>query len=76
MATSSHQNLAGDTDRERSLPCSPDQYLISVEMVPELVCVVENGRVIHVNSAGVRALGARLADDFKGRFMQDLLAPE
>ena len=74
--TSRHQNLAGDTDRERSLPCSPDQYLISVEMVPELVCVVENGRVIHVNSAGVRALGARSADDFKGRFMWDLLAPE
>ena len=76
MATSPHQNLGGDTDRERSLPCSPDQYLISVEMVPELVCVVENKRVIHVNSAGVRALGARSADDFKGRFMCDLLAPE
>ena len=72
---SPHDVPAG-ADTVGSLPGGSGPYLISVETVPELVCVVEDGRVIHVNEAGIRALGAGSSTDITGRLLEDLLAPD
>ncbi len=53
-----------------------DEYSIPAESVPELVCVVEDGIVVYINSSGVSCIGAPSADEIKGRLFSDLLAPE
>ncbi len=79
---SSHAARAGiaEVGGDAEPACPPSDrsgaFFISVETVPELVCVVADGRVIHVNTAGVRALGARSTSDIEGRLLEDLLAPD
>jgi two-component system, cell cycle sensor histidine kinase and response regulator CckA len=52
------------------------EYLISIETVRDLVCIVEDGRVMHVNSGGISTLGARSLAEIAGLLFEDLLAPD
>jgi len=55
---------------------SEERYRAVVELSPDGVFIQRDGRVILVNSAGVRLVGAQNADDIIGRRLLDLMRPD
>lgn len=46
------------------------------ELVPEMVCVCVGGRIVFVNSGGLRLLGVSSAEALTGRMFADLVHPD
>jgi PAS domain S-box-containing protein len=63
-------------DEPGSASDQSDAYLISIETVPDMVCVIEDGRIVYVNTSGIVTFGAPSAGDIVGRLFEDFLAPE
>ena len=70
------EDITGNADTAAALSDGSSEYHISVDTVPELICIVEDERVIYVNAAGIRVLSASSMDDIKGRLFKDLMAPD
>ncbi|MQP66642.1 PAS domain-containing protein [Niveispirillum sp. SYP-B3756] len=48
---------------------------VMAESVPDLLCLLRNGRVELINPAGCRLLGAASAAELQGRYFVDLVVP-
>lgn len=53
-----------------------DTHLIPVEALSDIICIIENGRIVHMNTSGLETLGAKSPDEIVGRLFADLLTPE
>lgn len=61
---------------EAALRASEVRYQQLVELSPDGIAVHRNGRLIYVNSAGVRLAGAASPNELLGRSMLDLVHPD
>jgi diguanylate cyclase (GGDEF)-like protein/PAS domain S-box-containing protein len=52
------------------------RYRKLLEHSPDPMCVHADGRVVYVNPAGVRGIGAQSADDIVGRMITDFVHPD
>jgi diguanylate cyclase (GGDEF)-like protein/PAS domain S-box-containing protein len=72
--------MAADvTERRRAdelMRESEERYRSLVELAPDAIFVHVDRRVIFVNSAAIRLLGAKSADEFIGRQITDFVHPE
>lgn len=61
-----------------SVPPDPAErrYRELLEHSPDPMCVHADGRVVYVNPAGVRGIGARHADDVLGHLITDFVHPD
>ena len=61
---------------EAAVRASEEQYRRLVNVAPDLIAVHSEGRVVFINAAGVRMLGARSAQELIGRPMLDFVHPD
>ncbi len=61
---------------EQALLSSEERYRSLVELSPDALFVQSNGRIVFINSAGVRLLGATKAEDLTGHFVRDIVHPD
>lgn len=61
---------------EEALRESEDRYRRLVEMIPDTIFINRGGRIVFVNSAGVRFFGAASADQILGRSPLDFIHPD
>jgi PAS domain S-box-containing protein len=61
---------------EEELRESEDRYRRLVELSPDAICIERDGRVVFINSAGVKLLGATYPDEIIGEPMLRFIAPE
>jgi len=61
---------------ERALRESEDRYRKLVEISPDAVILHRNGKIIYVNPASVRLLGAENTEDLLGKNVLDFIQPE
>src|ERR1035437_7876385 len=60
----------------RELEETESSFATLFELLPDPVVVHQDGRLLHVNRAGVRMYGAASSDDFVGMPVADRVAPE
>ena len=60
----------------RELEETESRFATLFELLPDPVVVHQDGRLLHVNRAGVRMYGAASSDDFVGMPVADRVAPE
>ena len=58
---------------EAALRASEEQYRRLVDVAPDLIAVHSDGKIVFMNPAGVRLLGARSAEELIGRPMLDFV---
>ena len=63
-------------DRQPNQALAEESYRGLVERSPDGICVHRDGRVLYVNDAGVRLMGADSADQIIGRRITDFVSPE
>ena len=68
VGTSNGSSMARDPGEQR--------YRQLLEHSPDPLCVHADGRVVYVNPAGVRGIGAQSADDLVGRMITDFVHPD
>jgi PAS domain S-box-containing protein len=61
---------------EEALQSSEERYRSLVELSPDALFVQGDGKIVFINSAGVRLFGATAAADLIGRFTLELVHPE
>jgi PAS domain S-box-containing protein len=61
---------------EEALLSSEERYRSLVELSPDALFVEANQRIVFINSAGVRLLGATSAEQLVGRPIKDILHPD
>ena len=61
---------------EAALRASEEQYRRLVDVAPDLIAAHSDGRIVFINPAGVRMLGARSAKELIGRPMLDFVHPD
>jgi len=61
---------------EAALRASEEQYRRLVDVAPDLIAVHSDGKVVFINPAGVRMMGARSADELIGRPMLEFVHPD
>ena len=52
------------------------RYRLLVDHSPDAMCVHADGRVVYVNPAGVRGIGAQTAEQLVGRMITDFVHPD
>ncbi|MBK9625890.1 MAG: EAL domain-containing protein [Rhodocyclaceae bacterium] len=71
--------VADITERKQANDAMQDsekRFRTLMECVPEAVAVHRDGRVLYVNDAAIRLLGARVADDIVGHSILDRVHPD
>src|SRR6476659_3992265 len=68
VGTSNGSSMARNPGEQR--------YRQLLEHSPDPLCVHADGRVVYVNPAGVRGIGAQSADDLVGRMITDFVHPD
>ena len=71
--------VAMATERRRgedALRSSEEQYRRLVDVAPELIAVHSEGKIVFMNDAGVRMLGAARAEDVVGKPVLDFVHPD
>ncbi|HEY7053821.1 MAG TPA: diguanylate cyclase [Mycobacterium sp.] len=76
----------GDRDRDETAPRKPGEaaiveaveqrYRILIDHAPDAICVHQAGRVVYVNSAGVRRMGAHFPEQIVGHLITDFVHPD
>ena len=61
---------------EKALKESEERYRVLVEESPEPIIVHFDGKLLYVNPAGVRLIGARGLDELRGRSIFEFIHPE
>lgn len=61
---------------EAALQKGERSYRQLVELAPDCICVVYEGRITFINSAGLLMFGARAADELGDRLLADLIHPD
>jgi len=61
---------------EEALLSSEERYRSLVELSPDALFVAAENRIVFINSAGVRLLGAANGEQLVGRLVKDILHPE
>jgi PAS domain S-box-containing protein len=69
------RDISETREAERRLQESEERYRVLVETSPLGVVVLQHGRVVFTNPAGVEVCGARDAADLLGRRMEEMLEP-
>ncbi|MFQ3534567.1 MAG: ATP-binding protein [Aggregatilineales bacterium] len=69
-----HRNLI-ENERKRSLSESEARYRSLVDVCPDAIVVVAEGKFVFVNPAAVKLFGARSAEDLLGRHAIELIDP-
>jgi PAS domain S-box-containing protein len=69
------RDITARRQAEQALYESEDRYRKLVEISPDAVIVHRDGKIIYVNPALVRLLGAKSAEDLLGRKVLDYIAP-
>ncbi len=71
-----HRDLMGRKEVERALRESEERYRRLVEVSPDAILVHRDGKILFVNSTGIRLLGANSAESLLGADINDLTAPQ
>jgi PAS domain S-box-containing protein len=61
---------------EESLRASEDKYRRLVELAPVFISFAVQGRIVYMNPAGVRMLGAEQPDQIVGKYVADIVPPD
>ena len=61
---------------EAAVRASEEQYRRLVEVAPELIAVHSEGKIVFMNEAGARLLGARSPEELVGRSVIDFVHPD
>ncbi|OEF99704.1 hypothetical protein BHF71_07705 [Vulcanibacillus modesticaldus] len=61
---------------EEKLKESEERYRSLVEISPQIIVLHGNKKIIYVNPAGIRTIGAASMDDFVGRSILDFIHPD
>ncbi len=75
VVVTSH-DVTEERRREGDLRASEERYRLLVERSPETVAVHVDGRLVYINPAGVRLLGADTVDEVIGRDVLALVHPD
>jgi two-component system, sensor histidine kinase and response regulator len=71
-----HRDLMERKDAERALRESEERYRKLVEVSPDAILVHREGKILFVNSTGVKLLGGECAESFLGMDIQSLATKE
>ncbi len=69
-------DVTAQIDAERALEESESRYRALVEWSPESISVQQEGKLVFVNPAAIRMIGARSADDLIGKPIMDFVHPD
>lgn len=69
-------DVTSRVENENLLRESEERYRLLIELAPFMVAVHDQGRVVFVNPAGVRMVGATSADQLLGRSLLDFVPAE
>ncbi len=75
LLRSYHRDLMGRKEVERALRESEERYRRLVEVSPNAILVHRDGKILYVNSTGIRMLGAKSAESLLGTDISSLAAP-
>ena len=70
------QDITQRKEIERAITESEERYRRLVEAFPDLIAIVQDGRVAYVNPAGARMLGAQDPQELVGRSVLEFVHPE
>lgn len=71
-----HRDIMGRKEVERALRESEERYRRLVEVSPDAIVVHRCGKILFVNTTGIRLLGADSLESLLGADLSDLAAPE
>ena len=71
-----HRDLIGRKDAERALRESEERYRRLVEVSPDAILVHREGKILFVNTTGVRLLGATAVETLLGADIRDLASAD
>ncbi len=60
---------------EEALQSSEERYRSLVELSPDALCVERDGRIVFINSAGLKLFGARRPEQLVGKLCADFIDP-
>ncbi|MDH5772627.1 MAG: PAS domain S-box protein, partial [Rhodospirillaceae bacterium] len=63
-----HTNISGQKEMESSLLDAETRYRKLVELAPDLTCVISDGIITLINSAGAKVLGVDTVDELLGQY--------
>ena len=70
------RDIIGGVEIEASLRESEERYLQLVELFPDLVVVHSEGKIVLINAAGTRLLGAASSEQLVGKPIMDFVHPD
>lgn len=70
------EGAVGSDDMSMPIDSAEQRYRLLLEHSPYPMCVHANGRVVFVNSAGMRDIGATSRDQMVGRMITDFVHPD
>ena len=74
-AVGTSQNITQSKEAEAALRESEERFRTLIEWSPECICVLRGGKIIYLNAAALRALGATAASEMVGRPYIDFVHP-
>jgi len=70
------RDISERKNREKELRESEERYRFLFEMAPEAIAIHSGGKILMVNAAAVRLVGAQSTEDLIGRSIMDFVHPD
>ena len=70
------RDITSEKIAAQRLMASEERYRLLVDTSPDGICLHSNGKVVFINAAGAKILGADGPTELIGRFVIDFIAPE